>query len=131
MLASDLQVSLPLVTGSTSLAMAARLIAHRHLPLLVATDDDGNPVAMITSASVLGMLIEHGETIADALGTERAGPLPHVSASAPLSEVCSAMLASGAEIAVVDGASDPPRFVMLADLIDAVLVELDDGLEIR
>src|SRR4051812_39247953 len=55
--ASDLQVPLPLVERGTSAIAAARIIARDGLAGLVIANESGSPVAVVSSADVLGLLV--------------------------------------------------------------------------
>ena len=57
MLASDIQVPLPLVDRGTSAVAAARHIARDHLAALVVADASGTPIGVVSSADVLGLLV--------------------------------------------------------------------------
>lgn len=135
MLASDLQVSLPTVNRGTTVAVAARLLARRHVPALVAADDLGVPIAVISSADILGLMGDASandpeaslddRTIAELIGEPRA--ILRVRRSTPLDELCQVMTDLRAEIAVVEDAAEGVRFVLRSDVIEAVLVDMGDG----
>lgn len=155
MLASDLQVTLPLVNRKTPAVVAARLIARKHLSGLVVADDAGHPVAVISSADVLGLMVPNYVLddmslagVLDEAGSEemwsganervigelldddgvKARDILHVDNDATLIELAALMVDAHAQIAVVDGAEGGPRFVTLPALMDAILVACgDDG----
>ncbi len=142
MIASDLQVSLPLVNRHTSAVIAARLLSRTQPAGLVVADDSGHPVAVLSSADLLGLLIpvddadseaswrDAGErTIGDLIDRGgMLGALPHVETDATLLELASSMIQAESEIATVDGSDRGPRFVTLPALLDAILAAAgDDG----
>lgn len=154
MLASDLQVPLPLVRRHTTALDAARVIARDHLAGLVVADDNGRPVAVVSSADVLGLMVpgyvlddlslagvldESGademwtriaeRTIGELLddGGVSVREILRVDADANLVEMAALMVDAHAQIAVVRGTSDEPRFVTLPAVMDAILTAYGDG----
>ena len=142
MIASDLQVSLPVVNRRTPAVVAARLLARTQPAGLVVSDDSGLPVAVLTSSDVLSLLVPTIEAVTEeswrAAGERTVGELidqrgtlsdiPHVDTEASLPELAASMIQGRAEIATVDGTSMGPRFVTLPALLDAILAESgDDG----
>jgi CBS domain-containing protein len=153
MLASDLQVSLPVMNRKTSAVVAARLIARQHASGFIVTDDDGTPMAEISSADVLALLLPSrlladatlaralddaasddvwtnagDHTIGELLDDESAmREILHVDGDAPLAEVAALMIGANSQIAVVDGDTLGPRFITLPAVVDAILVVSGDG----
>jgi predicted transcriptional regulator len=155
MLASDLQVSLPLINRKTPTAVAARLLTRGHLAGLVVADDAGTPVAVISSSDVLGLMVPRYlrddislAAVLDEAGSEelwagagerligeildddgvKVWDIIHVDNDATIIEVAASLVRAGAQIAVVDGADEGLRFITLPDLMDAILVICgDDG----
>lgn len=131
MIASDLQVSLPTVNRRTPAVVAARLVARGHLGALVVADDDGSPAAVVAPSDVLRLLLTADEG-SDTMGTllddddARVGPIVRIDPGAGLIEVATRMAASRAQVAVVDGDSRAPRFILLPLVIDAILAARDD-----
>jgi CBS domain-containing protein len=140
MLASDLQVSLPLVNRKTPAAVAARLLARNHVVSLVVADDAGNPVAIISSSDVLGLMVPvylrddiSLAAVLDEAGSEelwagaggrvlgellddddvKVRDILHVAHDATLVEVAVRLVHAGAPIAVVDGTDKGPHFITL------------------
>jgi hypothetical protein len=126
MLASDLQVSLPLLNRRTSASAAARLLVHRSAGGVVVADDSGDPVAVLSPIDVLRLLIPAEEhTVGDLLDDRTAGvaEITHVDAEDPLDLLADKMASEGAQIAVIDRAPDGTRFVTLPTVMEAMLVE--------
>ncbi len=148
MLASDLQVSLPLVQRATTALEAARLIARDRLAALVVADDDGTPVAVVSSADVLGLMVpgyvlddlslagvldEAGgdemwarvneRTIGELLDDEglNVGGITRIDADAHLVQMAAMMVDAHAQIAVVGDPAPKSRFVTLPDVMDAIV----------
>jgi CBS domain-containing protein len=150
--ASDLQVSLPVVTRATTGRDAARLIVRDRLAGLVVTDDDGAPIAVVSSADVLGLLVPGylledvalagvldeagadevwagaarrtiGELLADDDVVVR--DILHVTADATLVELAVLMVDAHTQVAIVDPPAEDPRFVTLPAVMDAILAAAD------
>jgi hypothetical protein len=143
MLASDIQTSLPLLNRRTNALVAGRLLTHQYPGGLVVADDDGTPLASISSADVLSLMVpvdarELGEdawprvaerTIGDLVENEDIvlGELLHVTADDDLLELAANMVAAGAQMAIVDDGLDRPRFVSLPAVLDAILALCGDA----
>ncbi|MEP6482099.1 MAG: CBS domain-containing protein [Rhodoglobus sp.] len=148
MLASDLQIPLPMVDRSTSAVEAAQLIASKHLPGLVVADKGGAPVAIVSSADVLRLMLppyliddmslagvmdesgaeemwakSAGRTIGELLEDTRVNvrDILHVDADDSLVELAAKMVYAHALVAVVDGTPGEWRFVTLPLVMDAIL----------
>lgn len=146
--ASDLQTAQQPITRSTSAIEAARIIAADRLAGLVIADDSGVPVAVVSAADVLGLLVpgyimsdlslagvfdELGaqdvwagsaqRTIAELLDDSgvRKHDLLTVDATATLVELAAQMADVRAQIALVRGTEGDPRFVLLPDVMDAII----------
>jgi len=147
MLASDIQVALPLVDRGTSAVAAARHIARDHLAALVVADASGTPIGVVSSADVLGLLVpsyvlqdmslagvldEAGaeemwsyadnRTIGELLDDDgvRVRELLTIDGDSTLIETAALMVDAHAQIAVVNG-TDPAMFVTLPAVMDAIL----------
>lgn len=147
MRASDLHSEFPIVGRDTSAVEAAQLIAQQRLAGLVVADKSGMPVAIVSSVDVLGLLVpryvrddlalaavvdEQGaedmwahageHTIGDLLDDEgvRVFDLLAVDADATLLELAALMADAHSQVALIRK-SDPPRFVRLPDVMDAIL----------
>ena len=142
MIASDLQVSLPLVNRRTPAVVAARLLARTQPAGLVVSDDSGSPIAVLTSSDVLRLLLPSSSFLSEeswkTAGERTVGELidtrgsladiPHVDTDASLEELAASMIRGRTEIATVDGSSRGPRFVTLPALLNAILAASgDDG----
>jgi CBS domain-containing protein len=152
-IASDIQTEIHLVQRTTSALVAARLIAKKKLSALVVADEAGAPVGIVSSADVLRLMLpgyvmddvalasvfdEKGaEEVWAAASTHTIGELLdnhavnvrdmlHVPHDATLIEVAAKLVDEHAQIAVVDGASDVPRFVTLPAVMDAILTFCTD-----
>jgi CBS domain-containing protein len=137
LLASDLQVSLPLIGPLTSTAAAARLVIRRGLSGVVVANDIGDPVGVLSSSDVLKLLMTApdplsppdeaapGPRIVDALDEvdELLTELTHIDADDPLDLVATKMLNDRAEVALVDQSGPGARFVTLPTVIGAILAE--------
>lgn len=148
MRASDIQTRLRPITRSTTALEAARLVAADRLAALVIADDGGIPVAVVSAVDVLGLLVPGYimddlslSTVFDEAGAEevwsRAGvqtiaellddsgvrkhELLLVDADATLVEVAAQMADEHAQIALVRGTANDPRFVLLPDVMDAIV----------
>lgn len=148
MLASDLQVALPLVYRSTNAVDAAKLIAENHLPALVVADARGAAVAIVSSADVMrlmvpsyvlddmslaGVIDEQGaeemwakiaeRTIGELLDDTRVPvrDILRVGADDTLMELAAKMVDARTQVAVVNGPKDEPHFVTLPIVMDAIL----------
>jgi CBS domain-containing protein len=153
-IASDIQIEIPLVQRSTSALVAARLIAKKHLAGLVVTDEVGAPVAIVSSSDVLRLMIPSYvmddvalASVFDEQGAEEmwshvndhtigelfenravnVRDVLHVPHDATLVEVAAKMVDSHVQIAVVDGAADAPRFITLPAVMDAILTFCSDA----
>lgn len=151
MLASDLQVPLPVVQRETTALEAARQIARDRLFGLVIADAAGTPVAVVSSADVLRLMIppylladcslagvldeqSAGEvwggastrTIGDLLDDDDVPvrELLHVNADDTLVELAVAMVDRRTQVAVVDGPAGG-GFVTLPAVVDAILARHD------
>ena len=147
MLASDIQVTLPLVDRGTSAVAAARHIARDHLAALVVADASGTPIGVVSSADVLGLLVpsyvlqdmslagvldEAGaeemwsyadnRTIGELLDDDgvRVRELLSIDGDSTLIETAALMVDAHAQVAVVKG-TDPAMFVTLPAVMDAIL----------
>ena len=154
MLASDLQVSLPLVQRNTTAIEAARLIARDRLAALVVANDGGTPVAVLSSADVLGLMVpgyvlddmslagvldEEGanemwgradqRTIGELLDDDGVSvrDILRIDADANLVEVAAIMVDAHAQIAAIKGSANEPRFITLPAVMDAILAASGDG----
>lgn len=154
MLASDLQVFLPLVTRTTTALDAARVIARERLSGLVVADESGVPVAVASSADVLrlmvpgyviddpslaGVLDEEGvdevwarlneRTIGELLDDDAANvrDITRIDADAHLVEVAARMVDARAEIAVVGTPAPDVRFITLPSVMAAILEAVGKG----
>jgi CBS domain-containing protein len=148
--ASDLQIPVSLVDRNTSAVVAARLIAEQHLAVLVVADKSGLPMAVVSAADVLGLLLpgyvlddlalagvfdESGaaevwsgaesRTIGELLDDDgiEVHDLLRVDADATLVEVAAQMADAHAQIAVVKGHErEPAAFILLPAVMDAILL---------
>lgn len=147
MQASDIQVALPLVERDTSAVAAARHIARDHLAALVIADSSGTPIGAVSSADVLGLLVPSYVLqdmslagVLDEAGSEemwtyaddrsigelldddgvRVRELLTIDGDSTLIETAALMVDAHAQIAVVNG-TDPPMFVTLPAVMDAIL----------
>ena len=154
MRASDLEVSLPLVRRETTALEAARLIAHERLAGLVVADDVGTPVAVVSSADVLGLMVpgyvlddlslagvldEAGademwarineRTIAELLDDEgvTVREITRIDADANLVELAATMVDTHSQIAVVGECTPEARFVTLPIVMDAIVAAYGKG----
>jgi CBS domain-containing protein len=154
MIASDIQIEIPLVKRTTSALVAARLIAKKHLAGLVVTDEAGAPVAIVSSSDVLRLMIptyvmddvalssvfdEKGaeemwahvneHTVGELFDNRKVNvrDVLHVPHDATLVEVAAKMVDAHVQIAVVDGAADEPRFITLPAVMDAILTFCTDA----
>jgi CBS domain-containing protein len=154
MLASHLQVSLPLVTRATTALEAARVIATERLSGLVVANASGIPVAVVSSADVLrlmvpsyvlddmslaGVLDEAGademwtrineRTIGELLDDEGVNvrDITRVDADANLVEVAALMVDARAEIAVVGIPAPEALFVTLPSVMAAIVAACGKG----
>jgi hypothetical protein len=131
MYASELQVTLATVNRRTPAPVAARLVARTNAALLVLADENGVPAAVIFPPDVLRLLVESDDaeafTVGDLLDDDRSrlGAVLRVDGSMEIAELAARMAAAHAQVAIVDGPGSP-RFVLLPDLLDAVLAERDD-----
>jgi len=148
MLASDIQVALPLVDRGTSAVAAARHIAREQLAALVVADASGTPIGVVSSADVLGLLVpsyvlqdmslagvldEAGaeemwsyadnRTIGELLDDDgvRVRELLTIDGDSTLIETAALMVDAHAQVAVVNKA-DPVMFVTLPAVMDAILM---------
>ncbi len=148
MLASDLQVSLPLVTRATTALEAAHVIARERLSGLVVADESGIPVAVASSADVLRLMVPgyvmddmalagvldeagvdevwarlHKRTIGELLDDDAANvrDITCIDADANLIEVAARMVDARAEIAVVGTPAPEARFITLPSVMAAIL----------
>jgi CBS domain-containing protein len=148
MRASDLQVTLPLVRRETTALEAARLIARERLAALVVADDAGVPVAVVSSADVLGLMVpgyvlddmslagvldEAGademwtrigeRTIGDLLDDDSVNvrEITQIDADANLVEVAAMMVDTHSQIAVVGRPTPEACFVTLPTVMDAIV----------
>ena len=146
--ASDLQVSIPVVNRHTSALRAARLIAEGRRPGLVIADKNGKPVAVVSAADVLRLMVpnyirddmslagvfdergaeevwEHldGRTIGELLDDDGVNvfDLLRVDHDATLVELAAQMAEARALVAMVSGTDDAPAFVTLPSVMDAIL----------
>ena len=126
---------------------AARHIARDHLAALVVADASGTPIGVVSSADVLGLLVpsyvlqdmslagvldEAGaeemwsyadnRTIGELLDDDgvRVRELLTIDGDSTLIETAALMVDAHAQIAVVNG-TDPPMFVTLPAVMDAIL----------
>jgi CBS domain-containing protein len=148
MLASHLQVRLPLVQRATTALEAARLIARERLAALVVADGEGNPVAVVSSADVLGLMVPgyvledmslagvldeagademwariHERTIGELFDDDGVSvrDITQIDADANLVEVAALMVDARAEIAVVGRPTPEARFITLPSVMDAIV----------
>ncbi|MBD3940515.1 CBS domain-containing protein [Microbacterium sp. NEAU-LLC] len=148
--ASDIQVELPLVDRSTNAVEAARLIAENRFAALVVADPTGRPVAVVSSADVLGLLIPNyvlddmalagvideagaeemwahaaGRTIGELLDDDEVSvrELLRVDSDSTLLEIATLMVDAHAQIAAVKGT--PGGFVTLPAVMDGILSAFD------
>lgn len=148
MRASDLEISLPLVQRETTALEAARLIARERLAALVVADEAGTPVAVVSSADVLGLMVpgyvlddmslagvldEAGademwarigeRTIGDLLDDDGVNvrEITRIDADDNLVEVAAKMVDSHSQIAVVGSRTPDARFVTLPTVMDAIV----------
>ena len=148
MRASDIHKALQPITRVTTALEAARLIAADRLAALVIANDAGTPVAVVSAVDVLGLLVpsyimsdlslsgvfdESGaqeiwagsaqRTIAELLDDTgvRKHELLIVDADATLVEIAAQMADERAQIALVRGTENEPRFVLLPDVMDAII----------
>ncbi len=148
MRASDIQIALQPITRATTALEAARLIAADRLAALVIANDAGTPVAVVSAIDVLGLLVpsyimsdlslsgvfsESGaedvwdgsaqRAIAELLDDTgvRKHELLKVDADATLVEIAAQMADERAQIALVRGTEQEPRFVLLPDVMDAII----------
>ena len=146
--ATDLQTDLPLVDRRTTAVEAARLIARDRLAALVVADFEGSPVAVISSADVLrlmvptyvlddmslaGVLDEAGadevwgraddRTVGELLDDDGVNvrEILRVDPDSTLVEVAAQMVESHTQVALVKGSGDSPKFVTLPEVMDAIL----------
>jgi CBS domain-containing protein len=154
MLASDLQVSLPLVRRHTTALKAAKLIARERLAGLVVANDEGLPVAVVSSADVLGLMVpgyvlddmslagvldEAGademwtrineRTIGELLDDEGVNvrEITRIDEDANLVEMAAMMVDAHAEIAVVGTPGPKSRFITLPAVMDAIVTASRKG----
>ena len=148
MRASDLQAPVPLVRRETTALEAARLIARERLVGLVVADDAGIPVAVVSSADVLrlmipgyvlddlslaGVLDEAGademwsrineRTIGDLLDDDGVNvrDITRIDADANLIEMAAMMIDAHAQIAIVGSPAPDSRFITLPPVMDAIV----------
>jgi hypothetical protein len=131
MYASEIHVTLPTVNRRTPATVAARLVARTNAALLVLADERGVPAAVIFPPDVLRLLIRpvDGETatVGDLLDDDRSrlGSMLRVEGTIDIRELASRMAVAHAQVAIID-APGSPRFVLLPNLLDAVLADRDD-----
>ena len=148
MRASDIQIALQPITRATTALEAARLIAADRLAALVIANEEGTPVAVVSAVDALGLLVPNyimsdlslsgvfSETGAEDVwnGTAqraiaellddtgvRKHELLKVDADATLVEIAAQMADERAQIALVRGTEKEPRFVLLPDVMDAII----------
>ncbi len=148
MLASDLQVSLPLVQRHTTALKAAKLIARKRLAGLVVANEEGIPVAVVSSADVLGLMVpgyvlddmslagvldEAGaeemwtrineRTIGELLDDDGVNvrEITRIDADANLVEMAATMVDAHAEIAMVGEPKPKSRFITLPAVMEAIV----------